>query len=62
MTPELHLSMMYNFDGARCTTTREPGGSPAPVFTLVRGATSRVWAIRADVPKRSRRSSARPRR
>jgi hypothetical protein len=49
MTPELHLATLYNFDGARSTTAREPNGAPAPLFALVRGMTSCAWAIRADI-------------
>jgi len=50
-SPALHLATLYETDGSgRLTTTREPARQPAPKFVLVRGATSSVWGIRADIP------------
>jgi hypothetical protein len=41
---------LYVLNGAgRITATREPGATPGPLFTLVRGATDCAWAVRADV-------------
>jgi hypothetical protein len=37
-------------DEGRITSTREPGASPGPLFSLVRGATGCAWAVRVDVP------------
>lgn len=49
-TPDLHLRTLYVLDErGRIETTREPAPNPPPAFCLVRGATSRVWAVRADV-------------
>jgi hypothetical protein len=50
-TPELYLQTCFvlNAEG-RIVSTREPGGSRGPFFTLVRSSTACVWAIRADVP------------
>jgi FR47-like protein len=50
-TPELHLKTCFvlNADG-RILSTREPIGTRGPLFSLVRGATSCAWAVRADVP------------
>jgi RimJ/RimL family protein N-acetyltransferase len=50
VTPELHLTTLFELSGdGRIVSTREPGGSRGPLFSLVRGATSCAWAIRADV-------------
>jgi hypothetical protein len=50
-TPDLHLSTLFVLDSrGRITSTREPGGSAGPLFSLVRGASERVWAVRKDVP------------
>jgi hypothetical protein len=50
-TPDLHLKtcLVLNDDG-RIVSTREPRASRGPLFTLIRGATSCAWAVRADVP------------
>lgn len=50
VTPELHLTTLFELaaDG-RIVSTREPGASRGPLFSLVRGATSNAWAVRADV-------------
>jgi hypothetical protein len=50
-TPALHLKTCFvlNADG-RILSTREPIGTRGPLFSLVRGATSCAWAVRADVP------------
>jgi hypothetical protein len=34
----------------RIVSTREPGAKPGPLFSLVRGATSCAWAVRAGLP------------
>src|SRR5690606_10649402 len=50
-TPELHLQTCFVLNGeGRIVSTREPNGGRGPFFTLVRGSTARVWAVRADVP------------
>ena len=52
-TPDLHLNTLYLLDrDGRITGTREPEPGPGPLFTLIRGTTNCVWAIRADVPLR----------
>jgi hypothetical protein len=50
-TPELHLKTLFilNDDG-RILSTREPGASRGPLFSLVRGATGCAWAVRVDLP------------
>ena len=35
----------------RMRSTREPEPGPAPLFTLIRSASSCAWAVRADVPR-----------
>jgi len=35
----------------RMRSTREPEPAPAPLFTLLRSASSCAWAVRADVPR-----------
>jgi hypothetical protein len=35
----------------RIASTREPGGSPGPLFFLVRSAIACAWAVRVDVPE-----------
>jgi hypothetical protein len=51
-TPELHLKTAFILNGeGRITSTREPGASRGPLFSLVRSSTCCAWAIRADVPK-----------
>lgn len=48
----MQLETMFTLDGERrITSTREPGGSPGPLFCLVRGADACAWAVRADLPK-----------
>jgi len=50
-TPALHLrTLLVLDDQGRSVSTREPGGIPGPLFTVIRGATSCAWAVRADVP------------
>lgn len=49
--PKLHLETLFELDeNGRNTTTREPGGGPGALFSLVRGEGGRAWAARADVP------------
>lgn len=51
-TPELHLKTTVILNGeGRITSTREPGASRGPLFSLVRSSTCCAWAIRADVPQ-----------
>ena len=50
-TPALHLRTLYTLDGAgRIVSTREPGATPGPLFSLVRGPDECAWAVRMDVP------------
>ena len=49
--PDLHLNTLFELDDrGRIAATREPGPNPLRLFCLVRGATTCVWALRADVP------------
>lgn len=51
-TPDLQLRTLYvlNSEG-RILSTREPEpASSAPLFTIIRSASSYAWAVRADVP------------
>jgi hypothetical protein len=50
-TPALHLETLFvlNDDG-RIISTREPGATGGPLFSLVRSAASCIWAARVDVP------------
>jgi hypothetical protein len=49
--PDLHLQTLFDLNGeGRITSTREPGGEPGPLFSLVRGQSACAWAVRADVP------------
>lgn len=51
-TPSLQLETMFTLDReCRITSTREPGGSPGPLFCLIRGADACAWAVRADLPR-----------
>lgn len=50
-TPDLHLKTCFVLnDAGRIVSTREPQGTRGPLFILVRGLISCVWAVRADVP------------
>lgn len=51
-TPELRLRTLFVLDErGRMVTAREPAPpSPAPLFTIIRSATSCAWAVGADVP------------
>jgi len=50
-SPALHLATLYETDaGGALTTTREPAGTLAPMFVLVRSPTISAWGIRAGVP------------
>ncbi len=52
VTPDLHLSTLFLLDGyGRIMGTREPEPRSGPLFVLIRGETSCVWAVRADVPQ-----------
>jgi hypothetical protein len=49
-TPDLHLRTAFVFDDrGRMLHTREPTPQRAPAFTIVRGRSTCVWAVRADV-------------
>lgn len=50
--PDLQLRTLYVLNGeGRILSTREPEpASPAPVFAIIRSASSCAWAVRADVP------------
>src|SRR5262245_4285159 len=49
-TPKLHLETSFVLDAAgRIVSTREPQATPGLLFSLVRSATSCVWAVRGDV-------------
>jgi hypothetical protein len=49
-TPDLHLKTLYARDhNARILATREPGANRGPLFSLIRGRASCVWALRSDV-------------
>jgi hypothetical protein len=51
VTPQLVLETLVVLDGSRrSTTTREPGGTRAASFVLVRGTDACAWAVNADVP------------
>jgi RimJ/RimL family protein N-acetyltransferase len=51
VTPDLHLKTLFVLnDEGRITSTREPGLSPGPLFSLVRSSIGCAWAVRADVP------------
>ena len=51
-TPNIHLRTLFLFDSAgRIRGTREPDLEPGPKFALIRGRSSCVWAVRADVPR-----------
>jgi len=51
VTPGIKLSTAFVLDRhGRIRSTREPEPHPGPLFTLIRSASSRVWAVRADVP------------
>src|SRR5688572_7099848 len=51
-TPDLHLKTLFVLNGdGRITSAREPGANRGPLFSLIRGASSCVWAVRADVPE-----------
>jgi hypothetical protein len=48
--PKLHLETLFDFDvEGRITSTREPGGEPGPLFSLVRGRSGCAWAMGLDV-------------
>jgi hypothetical protein len=50
-TPNLHLETAFILnDEGRIVSTREPGPSRGPLFSIVRSATRCDWAVRADVP------------
>ena len=49
--PDLHLRTLFVLDGGgRIAATREPSLGSPPIFCLVRGDETCVWAVGADVP------------
>jgi len=51
-TPEFQLRTLFVLDArGRIASRREPGSGPGPMFSLIRGAASCAWAVRADVPQ-----------
>jgi hypothetical protein len=49
-TPDLHLRTAFAFDErGRMLHTREPTPQRPPAFTIVRGRSTCVWAVRADI-------------
>ncbi|MGH7812510.1 MAG: GNAT family N-acetyltransferase [Candidatus Binataceae bacterium] len=52
VTPDFHLKTCFVLDERdRIISTREPEPLSGPIFTLIRSASSCVWAVRADVPE-----------
>jgi GNAT acetyltransferase len=50
-TAALQLETLFELDhNRRILSTREPSPHPGPTFSLIRTATDRAWAVRADVP------------
>ncbi|MAF51678.1 MAG: GNAT family N-acetyltransferase [SAR202 cluster bacterium] len=50
-TPDRQLRTLFVLDAqGRIVSRREPGSGPGPKFSLIRGTTSRAWAVRSDVP------------
>lgn len=50
-TPDLQLKTAFILnDEGRIVSTREPGASRGPLFSLVRSARACTWAVRADLP------------
>ena len=48
---DLHLRTLYVLEpDGRIISTREPGATRGPLFSLVRSETRCVWAVRSDVP------------
>jgi hypothetical protein len=51
VTPKIELRTAYVLDEyGRIRSTREPEPTAGRLFTLIRSASSCVWAVRADVP------------
>ena len=51
-TPQLHMETLFILsEQGRILSTREPGPSRGPLFTLIRNATSCAWATRAELPQ-----------
>lgn len=49
-TPGLHPQTLFVLDDhGRIVSTREPGGSPGPLFAIVPGAGGCAWGVHADV-------------
>ena len=50
-TPEIELTTTFVFDRrGRIVSTREPGGTHGPLFTIIRSARQCAWAVRDDLP------------
>ncbi len=58
-SPALQLRTLYELDGAgQILATREPGATRGPLFTLIRSATSVVWAVHATLDAPLKRALA----
>lgn len=50
-TPEIELTTTFILDDRRrIVSTREPGATHGPLFTIIRSATQCAWAVRDDLP------------
>jgi hypothetical protein len=50
-TPETELATTFVLDErGRIVSTREPGATHGPLFTIIRSATACAWAVRDDLP------------
>jgi hypothetical protein len=50
-TPEIELTTTFVLDEhRRIVSTREPGATHGPLFTLIRSASECAWAVRDDLP------------
>lgn len=50
-TPEIELTTTFILDDRRrIVSTREPGATHGPLFTIIRSATQCAWAVRHDLP------------
>ena len=52
-TPDLYLQTAFVLNSVgRITSTREPGPSRSPAFSLVRSTARCAWAVRVDLPQK----------
>jgi len=50
-TPDLHIKTCFVLDAnGRVVSTREPGATRGPLFTMVKSLDACAWAVRADIP------------